>query len=141
MLKKLKQVSIIAGLMLMIGLTACSPEQIAAFNRLSPEGKAAVAAHYRQQNQAPIDCNQAIDRYFSGDKNRMKQIVWRESRNQPTAANPRSSARGCAQLLIRTHGHRFTAVGCSPDQWGNAACNIKAADHLYRQAGWSPWNF
>ena len=137
---RLKQVAIFAGLLLMIGLTACSPEQIAIYNSLSPEGKEAVNAHYRSlAEQRSHDCYTAIDRHWPGDKNRARQIVWRESRNQPSAANPRSSARGCFQMLAM-HNHRYSAVGCSPAAWSNSDCNVKAAAHLYRQAGWSPWN-
>ena len=89
--------------------------------------------------QRSADCNQAIDRHFSGNKAWFKGVVWRESRNNPSAANSRSTARGCAQLIMSLHSHRFTAVGCSPRQWMDPDCNIKAADHLYRAAGSQPW--
>ena len=69
-----------------------------------------------------------------------RDIVWRESRNTPTAANPRSTARGCGQMLLSLHGWRFTAVGCTPAQWADPDCNVKAMLHLYREAGTSPWS-
>ena len=98
----------------------------------------AVQANQRAAAASSGDCYSALH-HFSGDHNRARKIIWRESRNNPAAANSRSSARGCFQLLQSLHSHRYTAVGCSPSQWSNAVCNVKAADHLYRQAGWSPW--
>lgn len=56
------------------------------------------------------------------------------------AQNTRSTAAGCFQLL-RMHAHRYNAVGCSWAERYNAHCNVKAAYHLYREAGRSPWNF
>lgn len=126
----MKKVLIITIALMAVWLTSCTPEQ-----------QAAVRAHLAwEASQQSRDCNQAVDRHWPGDKARAKRIVHRESRNNPTAANPRSSARGCMQLLMSLHSHRYTAVGCSPAQWSNPDCNIKAAAHLYRQAGWSPWN-
>ena len=91
------------------------------------------------RRSSSADCYQAVDKHFSGNKAWFKKIVSRESGNNPAAANPSSSARGCAQLLMSLHSHRFTAVGCSPSQWANPDCNIKAANHLYVRAGSSPW--
>lgn len=66
-------------------------------------------------------------------------IMRRESGLQARAANRASTARGCWQLLMSIHGPRFRAVGCSPQAWGDALCNNKAAYLLYRQAGKRPW--
>ena len=117
---------------------ACTPEQVALFHALSPEDQGKVIEALATPRPV-TDCYSAIDRYWPGDKARMRQIVWRESRNNPSAQNSRSSAAGCAQLLA-LHAHRFDAVGCSWARRYEAACNIKAAADLYRQAGWSPWN-
>ena len=119
----------------------CTPEQVAHFNSLPVAEQNAVIAQIQAAQAASTssDCYQAIDKHWPGDKARARSIVWRESRNQPAAANSRSSARGCFQMLSM-HNHRYTAVGCSPAQWSNADCNVRAAAHLYRQAGWSPWN-
>lgn len=126
----MKKVLIITIALMAVWLTSCTPEQ-----------QAAVRAHLAwEASQQSRDCNQAVDRHWPGDKARAKRIVHRESRNNPSAANPRSSARGCMQLLMSLHSHRYVAVGCTPSQWSNPDCNIKAAAHLYRQAGWSPWN-
>ena len=89
--------------------------------------------------QSP-DCNTAIERHWPESRQVWaKRVVWRESRNIPTAANRRSSARGCFQLLQSLHGWRYTAVGCHPSQWSNADCNAKAALHLFQSAGVGPW--
>ena len=84
------------------------------------------------------DCYGALG-YFSGDEEQARYVVWRESRNDPTAQNSRSTAAGCFQL-IRQHAWRFESVGCSWAQRYEPVCNTRAADHLYRVAGWSPWD-
>lgn len=100
-------------------------------------GTAAVADEGSDEPAAPKDCYGAL-RYFSGDRDNARYIVWRESRNDPTAQNPRSSAAGCFQLTAR-HAWRFVEVGCSWSRRYEPVCNAKAADHLFREAGWDPW--
>lgn len=133
-----------------LAAASCTPEEIAALNAASPEDQAAVIAGLQARESAKSrDCNEAIDRHFSGDKARMKKIVWRESRNNPTVANTKSHARGCSQLMLTYHAHLFAKVGC-PDigskpwrdtskQWADPDCNIKAANLLYDSTGWRPW--
>jgi len=65
--------------------------------------------------------------------------VWRESRNNPAAANTRSTARGCWQLLLGTHGRRFAKLGFSTAQWADPDVNTLVALDLYREAGTRPW--
>lgn len=102
----------------------------------TPEEIAAVQAHLASQS---TDCNQAIDKYFPAESREwFKGIVWRESKNQPGAQNSGSSAAGCAQLL-KIHAWRFDATGSSWADRYNADANIKAAAHLYRDVGRSPW--
>lgn len=134
---KFKRSIIILSLPIIAVIASCTPEEIAIYNTLSPAEKEAVNRHLREKSSG--DCYSAIDRYWPGDKARARQVVWRESRNIPTAANTRSSARGCFQLLHSLHAHRYTAVGCSTSDWGNASCNVRAAAHLYHAAGWQPW--
>lgn len=68
------------------------------------------------------------------------QVAWRESRCQPAAANPTSSARGILQLLHSLHAHRYYATGaCSPVEWADPWCNLHAARDLFDEAGTSPW--
>lgn len=121
-------------------------------NALSPAEKAQ-ATGWAQQTWAFLDAAQAAQRraraarssdcygalhHFSGDHATARRVIHRESRNNPRAANPSSSARGCFQLLAM-HDWRYYEVGCTPSQKLQAVCNVKAADHLYRAAGWSPW--
>lgn len=105
---------------------------------VAPVGLATVPAGAAGAYSGP--CHAAIDTYWpAGAQAWAHRIVQRESNGIPTAANRRSSARGCWQMLIRLHGRRFTAVGCSPAMWADARCNTLAALNLYQQAGKSPW--
>lgn len=86
-------------------------------------------------------CHQAVDRYWPAPlRARAHYIVNRESKGLPYAANRRSSARGCFQMLLRFSGPFYRRVGCSNAQWANATCNVRAAYQLHRVAGWSPWS-
>jgi hypothetical protein len=114
---------------------ACTPEEIALFKSLPADQQTAVLESLWPSE----DCNAAIDRWWPGDKAWAKRIVYRESRNTPTARNA-SGASGCFQMMLPLHSRRFTAVGCSPSQWTDPACNTKAAWHLYQETGPSPWN-
>lgn len=106
--------------------SACQPHEVAA-----------VRAYLESPS---ADCYEAVDKHFPAHSREwFKGIVWRESRNQPWAQNSGSSAAGCAQLL-KMHGWRFNATGSSWDHRYNADANIKAAAHLYREAGRSPWS-
>jgi len=100
------------------------------------------AAKVTQGGQSPT-CNAAIDVWWPAQHRAWaKTIVWREARNLPHAANKRSSARGCFQLLHSLHAGRynkFRALGCNPSKWHNADCNALAALDLFRQAGRTPW--
>ncbi len=118
----------------LLAAAACTPEEIALYKSLNPEQQSAVLEVLWPSE----DCNTAIDRHWPGDKAWAKRIVWRESRNTPTARNA-SGASGCFQMMLPLHARRFTAVGCQPSEWTNAACNTKAAWHLYLEAGMSPW--
>jgi len=95
-----------------------------------------------QGGQSPT-CNAAIDVWWPAQHRAWaKSIVWREARNLPAAANRRSSARGCFQLLQSLHAGRynkFRGWGCSPAKWSNADCNALAALDLFKQAGKTPW--
>lgn len=90
--------------------------------------------------ESSTDCRTAIDQLWPGGlQPRAHRIMWRESRNSPTAQNRRSTAAGCFQLL-RTHAGRFAKLGFDwnhdrYDPWVNTA----VAYDLYRSAGWSPW--
>ena len=85
-------------------------------------------------------CHAAVDAYWPVQhRGWAHQIVHRESRGVPTAANPRSSARGCFQMLLRYSSPFYRAVGCSNAMWSNATCNVRAAYVMFQRAGRSPW--
>ena len=124
----------VAGIFLM----ACTPTEIAAFKTLSPTDQQKVLDSLSSRAPASSgDCYGALG-HFSGDHGMARKVIHRESRNNPAAQNRSSSAAGCFQLLSM-HSWRFDAVGCSWAQRYDAVCNTKAANHLYRAAGWSPW--
>lgn len=136
----MRRIILLLTTILLIGLAACTPEQVALFHSLSPEDQGEVVAELqRQQAERPLDCYTAMERVFPPSTHAwMRGVIHRESRNNPAAQNRSSTAAGCAQLL-RLHAHRFDAVGCSWAQRYDATCNMKAAYHLYREAGTSPW--
>jgi hypothetical protein len=135
MKKLIAAIAIFAGVL----LTGCTPEQIAWWNdpNVPQETKDTVRRAMIERSQ-PQDCYQAIDAHWPGDKTWARTIVWRESRNIPSARNA-SGASGCFQMMMPLHQARFTAVGCSPSAWANPSCNTKAAWHLFQAAGRSPW--
>jgi len=128
-----------AALAVLLAAIGCTPEQQALWDSLTPEQQSAVLADAAAK-AAPTDCYGALH-HFPGDRATARQIIHRESRNNPAAANTSSTARGCWQLLMSLHSWRFTAVGCSPSEWSDPVCNTKAAAHLYNAAGWSPWRY
>lgn len=97
-------------------LTACTPAQQAAWKSMSPQERENYVAHvegrppYETADMGEsADCYSALDRHWPASSRQWaRSIIWRESRNQPTAANPSSTARGCGQLLLSLHGWRFT---------------------------------
>lgn len=121
-------------------LSACTPNQVSLFQSLTPQQQDAVVAHMRSRPAPSRDCYEAIDKHWpASSRSWARSIVWRESRNNPSAANSRSSARGCWQLLLGTHSGRFNKLGFSPSQWANPDINTLVALDLYYAAGTSPW--
>ncbi len=90
---------------------------------------------------APTTCPDAVRLAFRGTgvAERMVRISWRESRWNPTARNPRSSARGCLQILTATHAKRIRRLGFTVRQMTEAGPNAAVARSLYDDAGLSPW--
>jgi len=132
---KIVSVSFIA----LLGTTACLPHEQAIFNTLTVEQQASVRAHEASKTRSR-DCYQAIAKHWPGSlQGWARSIVWRESRNIPSAANPRSSARGCFQMLLRYSAPFYAKVGCNNSMWANPDCNAKAAYQMYKVAGKSPW--
>lgn len=145
-------------------LSACNPHdpaQLQAWYDLNPEHgenvtadtltdeQRAVLRHIEEQQRAWLtaveaqrdsgDCYVEMRKVFPASTwSAMTTIIHRESRGNPRAQNPSSTAAGCTQML-RMHAHRFDAVGCSWARRYEARCNLRAAHHLYREAGLSPW--
>lgn len=147
-------------------VTSCDPSDPAqrqAFFDLNPLGEKVTAETLNEPQQAvishlqdqqlrylaalqaaqsrPRDCYSAMEQVFPPHAWAWgRGIIARESGNNPAAANPSSTARGCWQLLMSVHSSRFYAVGCTPADWADALCNTKAAYTLYQAAGTSPWS-
>ena len=117
-------VMVVVGVLMAL-IAACTPEE-----------RALLGAMWEWQTSPSADCYEAIDKHWPKESQAWAdRIMWRESRNNPQAANRTSSARGCMQLLQSYHAHRYEP-GC---WWGNPDCNIKAAVDLYEEQGTSPW--
>ena len=88
-------------------------------------------------------CAAAIDVWWPAQHRAWaKRVAARESGYlQGRAANPKSSAKGCMQLLHSLHAWRYDRVGfgCNRNRWRNNDCSILAARHLFLQAGTRPW--
>lgn len=61
-------------------------------------------------------------------------VAWCESRHQPDAVSSGGHL-GLFQLAPRWHSHRPGMT-----VWWDAVGNSVAAEHLYREQGWSPWS-
>jgi hypothetical protein len=132
---------IVAGIV-MIG---CTPEQVEAFKKLDPATQQVVirAIQERQaeeRQRLSTDCRAAMRAVWPSHLwSWAERIMQRESTSFHAAANSRSTARGCWQLLSSLHADKYSAVGCHVSQWADALCNNKAAYRLYQIAGPSPW--
>lgn len=143
----IKNIIISTFLVTGIFLTACTPREIQIFNTLTPAQQESVKKDQAQKVQlakykitSSRDCYGAIAIYWPASLQPWaRSIVWRESRNTPTAANPTSSARGCFQMLLRYSAPFYARVGCTNAMWSNATCNVRAAYEMYKVAGKSPW--
>ena len=120
-------------------LSACTPNQVSLFQSLTPQQQDAVVTHMRSRPAPSRDCYEAIDKHWpASSRSWARSIVWRESRNNPSAQNSRSTAAGCLQLL-KAHAPRFTKLGYGWSDRYNPDVNILVGLDLYREAGTSPW--
>lgn len=134
-----KTTVIVATLLCLVGLTSCTPEQIAWWGDPTVPQSTKDAVWRAMTTPPPArDCYAAIDQHWPGDKAWARRIVRRESNNIPTARN-RSGASGCWQMMLPLHSRLFYDVGASPSQWADPVVNTKAAWRLYTLAGASPW--
>ena len=119
--------------------TACTPEQIAAFNAAPADVQQAILAGLNTP-RAEMDCYTAMRQVWPSETHAWaRTIIKRESRNIPTAQNRRSSAAGCFQTL-RIHAPRFANLGYTweHDRY-NALANTRVAYDLYKEQGTRPW--
>lgn len=131
-------------------ITACTPEQLAAFHASTPEVQAQWAANVLEANRirewgeavnannahSSTDCYAEMRRHFPASQHaKAAAVINRESRGNAAAKNSRSSASGCFQMLASLHAHRLPAGG----SFFNAHDNTVAALNLWQQSGWSPW--
>lgn len=134
-------------------LAGCSIAQTAVFKK-KPESAVTVADRAeawsawvawsawsrRQPSPGPSGCDYEglIRSVFVEDPDWAVRIAWRESRCQPSAANP-SGSMGLFQMLLPLHDDLFYAVGCTPADWSDPVCNVEAAHLLYLGSGRQPW--
>jgi len=136
----MKKIDILIFIPLLFAVTACLPQEHPLWNTFNPQQQASIIAHESEKAAVSRDCNTAIAKHWPANLQPWaRKIAWRESRNTPSAANRRSSARGCFQMLLRYSAPFYAKVGCNNSMWANADCNAKAAYQMYKVAGKSPW--
>ena len=88
------------------------------------------------------DWRPLVEQFFRPqDVNRALAVIRCESRGDPTAANPRSSARGLFQILGRYWPRRSVQAGwAGADILDPVANTAVAAWLVYHRGGWSHWN-
>ena len=99
----------------------------------TPEEQAAVALWQRSR---PIP-ERIHARWVAGgasesDAVRAVRVSWCESRHNPRAANPTSSARGLFQHLAMHWRGKFDPF--------DPEASIEHGFRLWRRSGWGPWN-
>lgn len=88
---------------------------------------------------APQTCAQAVDRIWPASSRAWAhRVVWRESRGDSRADNPRSTASGCWQLLA-VHRPRFVRLGYQWRDRYDPVANTRVALDPYREQGTRPW--
>ena len=138
--------TLIATLVLVVGATACLPEEayidynndgtIDANERRWREWELSEKVKQAHANDhSSTDCYGEMRRHFPASAHSgMTRIITRESGGNAGAKNPSSSARGCYQML-NMHNGRLPAGG----SMYNAHDSSIAALSLWNSAGWSPW--
>lgn len=134
-MRRLRRTLSAAGIVLVLGTTACglTPDQARYIQAHSPRAATSSCAG------SPVDPIVRREWHGTWAEEWALAIVWRESRCDPGARN-RSGAVGLFQLV----GHDdMLAAACPsfpPSVSGtDATCNARAARFLYDAAGRSPW--
>ncbi len=64
-------------------------------------------------------------------------LVWYESKGDPNAKNPTSSARGLTQILASSWASYF---GVTYDDLYDPETNVRLAKEIYDIQGWDAWS-
>lgn len=91
--------------------------------------------------EVPTTCPAAIGVAFHDQPptvvDRMRRIVWRESRNDPTARNGQHV--GCFQIATSVHAALLARLKFTAADMARALPNALVARILYLEAGFAPW--
>lgn len=120
----------VLGILGVGSMLACTPKEVAIWNSLSPQQQHGLFA-------SSTDCVGEMKHHWPAHLHGWaEKIMWRESRFDASAQNPRSSAAGCFQLMHSLHANKYPA-DCR-DRY-NAHCNVRAAWKLYQldNTAWS----
>ena len=128
----------LAALLIALTASACTPAMQGAWRAMSPAERDAYALRQRWQRRLLPGARPALAGVVTavGSQHRRPRI--RQTR--AGGGEPRSTARGCWQLLLSLHSGRFSKLGYSPSQWADPDVNTLVALDLYREAGTSPWS-
>ncbi len=123
------------GLVAVTAGCAFTPENIALFKTLSPEGQQAVA--HAINGTEPSGCVEAAHAVFPANLHSWtNKIISRESGGNPSAQNRSSSAAGCFQIIKGTWNAN---AACDWSMRYDAMCNARTAWIIYQRSGGSPW--
>lgn len=137
---------ILAGCILL--LPACSPGKAAEWLQWFSQDPVAASdwAHQYEQTRATATagrpCSQwydlAWEAGFSPEQWRspLSGFMFRESRCNPSAKNPSSSASGLLQIV---KGTWLSSCKDLPYEPFDPALNLQCAFRLWKASGWSPW--
>lgn len=129
---------VVVAVLAFLAISACTPNEIAIWNSLSPNQQGGVLQSIRDRNHSSTDCYGEMRRHFPAHAHAaMSNIITRESGGNAGAKNPSSSASGCFQMMASIHRGRLPAGG----SFFNAHDNTIAALSLWQSQGLSPWRF
>jgi soluble lytic murein transglycosylase-like protein len=129
-----RAVGALALLAAVVGTSACSPETEALLGWLHDQGHAAEASG--------LPCPElAGDLAWRGLPPEFLDIIWRESRCDPTVVNASSGALGLTQIMPSWLAPLCEAgIACTRDDLLQPAANLDAARLIFDLQGWSAWS-
>ncbi len=112
------------GPKIVLPIVASPPPAVVPHSPLGGDWRGLITTHFQPQD---------IDRALA--------VIWCESRGDPSAKNPTSTATGLWQHLRTYWEGRSTAAGIpGASIWDPEASTIVAAWLVYEGGGWSHWN-